>query len=269
MVSLIDKSVSMIAQTAFPASVRIGAGSNRRFFLTRIGAGTASISANPTLGGEAHDTLDNRGGQGLAITTWTWDEADLATIGIPVAGGSAAVAAFAETGVTEYMWAWGTIKDHDQSSGIQPIGRSIGAADELDIPVSTTPLTYPSVNGPALQLQVLAIKDASASLDKARYQNVNVKGPVAQTSYVGYLLYGISDELTQYVHPVSGMTGALGQIQSFEPVTFQSLADKGKGLPIKRVKRRSIDAKTISDRYNLGVPTQPDYDFPGGRKFYQ
>lgn len=40
------------------------------------------------------------------------------------------------------------------------------------------------------------------------------------------------------------------------------------GLPIKRPVTRSIDSKTIADRFNQGVATVPDYQF-GDRKFYQ
>lgn len=40
-------------------------------------------------------------------------------------------------------------------------------------------------------------------------------------------------------------------------------------LPIHKVQTRSIDAKTIADRYNKGLPRQEDYLFGGARKFYQ
>lgn len=40
-------------------------------------------------------------------------------------------------------------------------------------------------------------------------------------------------------------------------------------LPIRRVQTRSIDAKSIADRYNAGQPVVADYEWPGGRKFYQ
>ncbi len=41
------------------------------------------------------------------------------------------------------------------------------------------------------------------------------------------------------------------------------------GLPIFRPQIRSIDAKTLADRFNQGTPDIPDYTFPGGRKFFQ
>ena len=37
---------------------------------------------------------------------------------------------------------------------------------------------------------------------------------------------------------------------------------------IRRLQNRSIDAKTISDRFNLGMPKQHDYVFTN-RKFFQ
>ena len=41
------------------------------------------------------------------------------------------------------------------------------------------------------------------------------------------------------------------------------------GLPVRTGTTRSIDAKTIADRFNAGQPTQADYTWPGGRKFFQ
>lgn len=32
---------------------------------------------------------------------------------------------------------------------------------------------------------------------------------------------------------------------------------------------RSIDAKSIADQYNRGIPLDADYEVSGGRKFYQ
>ena len=40
-------------------------------------------------------------------------------------------------------------------------------------------------------------------------------------------------------------------------------------LKITAPKTRSIDAKSIADKFNQGQPIQPDYEWPGGRKFFQ
>ncbi len=41
------------------------------------------------------------------------------------------------------------------------------------------------------------------------------------------------------------------------------------GLPILRASFRSVDAKTLADNFNRGQPTEADYTWPGGRKFFQ
>jgi len=40
-------------------------------------------------------------------------------------------------------------------------------------------------------------------------------------------------------------------------------------LRIVKPQMRTIDAKSIADNYNRGMPIEPDYTWPGGRKFYQ
>ena len=40
-------------------------------------------------------------------------------------------------------------------------------------------------------------------------------------------------------------------------------------LKVTAPRTRSIDAKSIADRFNQGEPIQADYEWPGGRKFYQ
>lgn len=40
-------------------------------------------------------------------------------------------------------------------------------------------------------------------------------------------------------------------------------------LPITKPGFRTIDAKTLADVYNAGLPQMPDYTWPNGRKFYQ
>lgn len=40
-------------------------------------------------------------------------------------------------------------------------------------------------------------------------------------------------------------------------------------LPILRPTFRTIDGKTMADSYNRGQATQPDYEWPGRRRFYQ
>lgn len=40
-------------------------------------------------------------------------------------------------------------------------------------------------------------------------------------------------------------------------------------LPVNRPNSRSIDARTLADSFNRGQPIEPDYTWPGGRKFYQ
>lgn len=40
-------------------------------------------------------------------------------------------------------------------------------------------------------------------------------------------------------------------------------------LPIHTPGFRSIDAKSIADVYNRGLPEMPDYEWPNRRKFYQ
>ncbi len=40
-------------------------------------------------------------------------------------------------------------------------------------------------------------------------------------------------------------------------------------LPILTPAFRSIDAKSIADVYNRGLPDVPDYEFANRRKFYQ
>jgi len=38
---------------------------------------------------------------------------------------------------------------------------------------------------------------------------------------------------------------------------------------VNRPSIRSIDAKSIADRFNQGQPDEADYTWPSGRKFYQ
>lgn len=40
-------------------------------------------------------------------------------------------------------------------------------------------------------------------------------------------------------------------------------------LPIPISSFRTIDAKTLADHFNRGLPRTPDYDFANRRKFYQ
>ncbi len=40
-------------------------------------------------------------------------------------------------------------------------------------------------------------------------------------------------------------------------------------LRIRAPKIRTIDAKSIADRFNQGQPLMPDYEWPGRRKFFQ
>jgi len=60
---------------------------------------------------------------------------------------------------------------------------------------------------------------------------------------------------------------------SFSTTAFSTLAfdlaPVAAGLAVKRGSTRSIDAKTLADRFNAGQPLQADYEFPNGRKFYQ
>lgn len=266
MVSLHTKSVSMAASAAIPSSVNIAPGSNRRFFLSRYDLGSPSVSVNPLLGGQGHDYVTNNVTAGYACATWHYDEATLQAAGIGAGGGSAALTAFSESGGSEPIWVSGTIRNAEQSEG--PFTGTITNATPRTV-LNPFASQYPDAGRIAAHLQFILATDANARLDTDWDEVVYIKGPVIQTSYVGYLLMGMSDSIASWSHPITGCTGYMAQCHNHGDVKFKHKAGAGKPLPIKQVKTRAVDAKTIADRYNMGVPTQPDYEFPGGRKFEQ
>ena len=110
---VVPKSVSMVAQTAPPTSVSVYPGRNRSFFLHRIGQGTSAGLVDPTLGGQAHDDTFLSSWGNTKMNSWFWDESSLQSAGIGInTAGSAAIAAFSETGITEYIWCWGTVENY-------------------------------------------------------------------------------------------------------------------------------------------------------------
>lgn len=258
---VVPKSVSSAIQTAPPTSVTIHAGRNRRFFLIRAGKGVPSGLTPPTLGGQAHDETDAKG---TRKDIWIWKEAKLQSAGVGInAAGSAAIAAFAESGITEYIWIWGTIENSDQGSAALHHGAAVVSDTTIRAP-SSYEMTF---DGRALDYMLSLSVYEPATVRLSSYDDMLLlKGPLVQTSYVAYLHETIEGDLGRVTYTTdSTFTSAgvqLNQIGAGDPKV------SGPELPIHAVQTRSMDAKTIADRYNLGVAKQEDYIF-NDRKFYQ
>ncbi len=261
---VIPKSVSMVAQTAPPTSVTVRAGYNRRFFLTAIRQ-TPGTPTAPTLGGQSNDQTETFSYGGMRFDTWIWEETTLQTAGLSInTAGALTVAGFAETGSpTEYIWSWGTVKDSDQSASVFEQPAIYSAVSSLVIPSVLAADLVPAGRG---LLTFVVMEPATATMDNRTLDDsLILNGPVTQTSYVAYLLESVEGDKARFTHPLTGMTGDM--IASL--MAFPSAVPISGSLPIHAPRIRSMDAKTIADRYNMGVPKQEDYIFGSGRKFYQ
>lgn len=260
---VVPNSVSMVAQTAPPTSVTVHAGRNRRFFLMRFGLGTSSGVTDLTLGGQAHDTKDFRAASSQNIGTYWWDESTLQTAGVGInAAGALAIAGFVESGITEYIWCWGTVENATQ--GVTPgIGTFNDVTDAGSYTFPSTAIT-PSDLAPDYILMPSIILPATVGITDIE-DSILVK-ELAQTSYKARLHETIHGSLEQW-----SVTLDADYDEVFAETLQLGAADpkvSAPELPVHAVQTRTMDAKTIADRYNLGVAKQEDYIF-NDRKFYQ
>lgn len=259
---VVPNSVSMVAQTAPPTSVTVRAGRNRRFFLMRFGQGTPSGETAPQLGGQTPTRTGSYNTFPHQLKSFHWDETKIQSAGVGInRAGSVAISAFAESGITEKIWCWGTIEN---ASGLSDdtVGGSLSGGSSLRLP--TSPL---SISDLALDYILMPVMFAPAtSVVDSIEDSLKVVGPVAQTSYVASLYESMQGGLDDFLISTEAAWTSMQAV--FEVFGAADPKVSGNELPIHAVQTRSMDAKTIADRYNLGVAKQEDYIF-NDRKFYQ
>lgn len=261
-----------IAEGAFPAGAVIWPGTGRIFILTLICRGYYSaVATAPLLAGQAHDYHDSQssiqGGDGISILTWGWNETSLAAGNIKPSGGGAIITAGALTlngsspPADEHIWSMLTIELADEDVAWAVDGLDLGSAGtSFDIPASA--LTYAAEAELNVHYVVVDGTHISAvDSDCTRLAHKQL------TRLNASLMAKRSASDTSYTHTLAAATAnAIGQIFQFTEKPSLAAND---GLPIPTPGRRSMDIKTIADRYNAGQPITPDYTWPNGRKFYQ
>lgn len=266
---LVPNSISMVAQTAPPTEVTIYPGQNRVFNLMRIAIGSPAGEVDPTLGGEAHDfykrrTLD------VYMDSWHWREATLQTAGVAVnRAGALAVADFAETGMSEYIWLSYTLQDVEQATTHFISGAADDAANNalgrLRIPFGDQEVTAFSEHYLDFVPIIVTAFPAAAVVTDATDCKREID-PVAQSSYSAHFWSTVRASNRSWTFEFDrALTGGAAR---YELVPAGPLGIAGDTPTIRRPSFKSIDAKTISDRYNMGAPKQADYEF-SDRKFYQ
>lgn len=274
-------------------AVTVYKGTNRRFFLTYHIRGSRFVNEDtlymtlPLLVGPrgvayaqgrtngaysnsnvAVDTDD------IASLFWWWDEAALIAAGIPI--GEDTVCYITDIDhqplalwgtIEEQFWSAGTLKDVRQADGGVASGGTISADNWL------VPNSPPTADPDEPTLLNLAFTMMIAT-------NVTI---VTFPGYTEVISFDNSDRLQVLIHTAEGEDDASSvtlttniapevatttQYRTYShPVASQTSA--GVALGVQRPRMRSIDAKSIADRYNKGQPLKPDYTWPGGRKFYQ
>lgn len=253
------------AADALPANATVKAGENRLFVLARFGWGSPGTITPPTLGAQAAGATGVQSSGNLRLDWWAWYESAIQSAGVAKGkDGSPALAAYAETGSTvDRLWIQFTVRNANQGVAYSAWGTSL-ESNPQQIPDVNLGSTFALHKSQSLALNFIAVEPASLVIGKPT--GMRKLGQVARTNYIVWIGEGVEGDEIRYQLDLDTVPNITVGGSLFIPSTE---GESWRTAVTRRPQFRSVDARTIADRYNQGTADQEDYIFPSGRKFYQ
>lgn len=232
---------------------RIKIGPSRAFVVNRTVGISASYTVSAfTLGGLAYDLSYAYSDGNYYFEWYVWLETKCESL--LQAGAAAVVFTSTESGGNK-RWSSLCLQNIDQTDQLTHTTKKEAASATL---------TIDTVSEFAQYALVAYIRDNEAAGYVPTYENMDFDGGSLQDASAPAIATGIKSGIGG--DDDETLTSTSSGLFLASALVFNQFQQKA--LPIRRPRERSIDAKTLADRFNRGMPVQPSYTWPGGRKFY-